>query len=131
MVFLCMVFGPIALGCIRLFMPPASPRLVYEASHKLPVPSESRMIRLFAIRTLAQTLSRETDLSQGMQEVSQGLTRRNMKWATIACPPACRDARDPSDAHTLVVRSAGAAAARYEYCGATGGHCNADQAPRV
>ena len=56
---------------------------------ELPVPSESRMIRLFAIRTLAQARSRETGICQRWQ-VSQGFGPSTMKWATIAlfvCPP--------------------------------------------
>jgi hypothetical protein len=58
---------------------------------ELPVPSDSRMIRLFAIRTLAQVRSRETGIHNAIRKVSQGYGPSTLKWATIAlfvCPPA-------------------------------------------
>jgi hypothetical protein len=85
--------------------------------------SDSRMIRLFAIRTLAQVRSRETGIHNAIRKVSQGFSPSTLKWATIAlsvCPPAkmTRAIRCCGTPPTCAPCDEGRAFARHQYCGA-------------
>ena len=77
---------------------------------ELPVPSDSRMIRLFAIRTLAQARSRQTGIWEGHVKNFSWIWRLRYEMGhncVVRLPTGKDDARDPlmgNAAHPCALR---------------------------